>query len=193
MKRYTEKVKQEITVGIDFVILSLKDPVENLEKRLAKTIERCLKQDDVKPPRIIAVVQNSDIKFKSLYNDLNSLVESYDIQFQLMQIPNQETDVSECVNLAISKCQSQYTAVFKVGDNIPRNIISTFNKIINEDLKRIVLLEPICAYSGMIVQTKLFRLMGKNKDAPIFTKIREICKDENTDLIITWKDLCLQE
>lgn len=188
-----EKVKKEIQIGIDIVILSLKDPVENLESKLEKTIDKCLKQKDIKPPRIIVVVQNPKANFKSLYNNLSALIESYDIRFQLMQIPDQEMDISECVNMAIIKCKSQYSAVFQLGNDIPIDFISKFNKLINEDLAKIVLVEPFETYSGMIVQTKLFRLLGKNKDAPIFTKIKELCQDKETKLIITWDNLCHQE
>lgn len=188
-----EKVKEEIHISIDIVILSLKDGIYGLEKRLEKLVDSCVKQNVVKPSRIIVVVQNKDLQFKPLYNDLNALTEPYDIQFQLMQIADQETDISQCVNMAVTKCQSQYTAIFDTSSIINKNFINNFNRLINSDLKRIVLVEPVHSYSGMIIQTKLFRLMGKNHDAPIFTKIQEVCEGKNTDLIITWKDLCPQK
>jgi len=187
------KVKKETEINVDVVILSLKGDQKNLEQKLEKTVFACVKQNDIKPRHIILAVQNKDVKFKKLYNNISTSLQCYDVKFQLMQIADMDTDISKCVDQTITKCQSQYTAVFDYNFDIEPNFISKFNYLINEELKRIVLVDPKNLYSGMIVQTKLFRLMGKNIDEPIFTKIKDICKDKKTDLIIDWDELCNQK
>ena len=186
-------VEREIQVAIDIVLYSM-DDVEGLIEKIEHAVSACVKQKKISPKKIIVVIQNTNMNYQDLYNALQDVTEPYEIPFQLVRVVEEGADISRCVAMGIDKCTSQFTAIFDVDRNIPSNFIVNFNNVINYKLQRIIMVEPVCGYSNMILQTGIFKLLGKNHNEPIFEKAKDLAAEQETpELILAWDELWNQE
>jgi hypothetical protein len=183
-------VEQEIKIDLDFVLFSIEDSSEKIMKQMPELVNLCVQQKHIKPKNIICVVKNRDIRYRTLYSNIQDITSIHDIPFQLVNVIDEESDIFRCIDMGVSKCHSRYFSTFTLTDNIPSNLISVLNTKINVDLQPIILVEPYVQFSGMVLQTSLYKLFGKNHGIPIFEKIREEVEiQENKEMAITWEQL----
>ena len=192
-KNLIATVEKEIQITVDIVLYSFNGNGDVL-KNITHRINSCVKQRQIKPQKILIVIKNNDIKYQAVFDVVQELTEPYDIPFRIIRVIDSETSLDECVSMGISKCTSQYTAVFDIQHQIPSNFITKFNTLINYDLKRIVMIEPTFQYGGMVLQTNIFKLLGKNYNMPIFEKVKELAKEqEKESMVFTWDELWNQK
>jgi hypothetical protein len=187
---HVSTVLKEIEVRVDVVLYSINDVCDNLSWKIGQAVGACVKQEKIHPIKIVIVVKNERAQFKDIYDTIQMLCEPYNIPFQLVRVMEEDADVGRCIEMGMDKCTNQYTATFDVEDKIPLNFINRLNKLVNENLRRILLVEPITGYSGMIFVTGLSPMLGKNYNFPLFEKIKEVATEQKKEhLIITWESL----
>ena len=183
-------VLQEVRLAVDVVLYSVDDICDNLNWKIGQAVQANVKQHKIPPKKLVIVVKSDRAKFSELYDTIQDLCESYEIPFQLVRVMEDDADVGRCIEMGIDKCSSQFTAVFDVDSKIPNNFIHRFDDIINHQLRRVLMIEPITSYNGLIFATNLFAMLGKNYNTPIFQKVKEVVEDQRKEhLIITWSDL----
>ena len=186
-------VEREIEVGVDIVLYAI-DEGADIEKRLGQAVKSCAEQKRIKPKRMIVVIKSDNAPYKSLYNILQDMTAEKEIPFQLVRVIEEGADINRCVTMGIDKCSSQYTAVFSLVQTIPVNFLTRLNTVLNYDMVRFVMIEPTHGYNCMVLQTGIFKALGKNYNIPIFEKIKEVaCDQDNESLILTWDGLWNQE
>lgn len=192
-KNLIASVEKEIQITVDIVLYSVNgngDFIKDLEQR----VNSCVKQKQIKPKKILIVIKNNNVKYQEVFDSVQELTEPYDIPFRIIRVIDSETTLDECVSMGISKCTSQYTAVFDLKHQIPTNFITKFNTLINYDMKRIIMIEPTFEYGGMVLQTNVFKLLGKNYNIPIFEKVKEVASEqEKESMVFTWDKLWNQK
>lgn len=184
-------VEREVQVGVDILLYSVDEEPDTVIQRVERAISSCAKQIKIKPKTVVVVVRNKEIKFRELYANIGDILAEYDIPFQLVQVMEEDANIDRCVEMGFEKCKSQFTAVFDLGMLIPSNLIYNLNDLINYELSRIVMIQPIVDYSGMVLATNLFKLLGKNYNFPIYEKVQEVADEQdNQHLITTWDEIC---
>jgi len=182
-------VQREIQIGVDIVLYDV-NSIDKINWKLEQTINACVKQRQIKPKKIIVVVKSDTANYRELYDILQELTEPYDVPFQLVRVIEPEADVGRCVEMGIDKCSSQFVAVFDLEYKIPSNLLTRLNTTVNYDLQQVIMVEPTFQYSGLIITRKVFKMLGKNYNFPIFEKIKEVAQDQdNEQLIFTWDTL----
>lgn len=183
-------VEKEVQITLDFVILSIDDKVDKLQKNLPDMVNMCLQQKHIKPKNIICVVRNTEINYSNLYDDIRDLTSVYGIPFQIVRVLDNEADILKCFDMGVVKCKSRYFASFMLTDNIPSNLIAVLNTKLNNDLIPVSMVEPYSQFSGMVLQTVLYKILGKNYNMPIFEKVREQAEiQDKQENILTWEQL----
>lgn len=186
-------VQREVQISMDIVLYDV-NSTEKISWQLEQTLNACVKQRQIKPKKIIVVIKSDVINYKDIYNILQDITEPHDVPFQLVRVIEEDADIGRCVEMGIDKCSSQFVAVFDLGHNIPSNFIVKFNTIINDQLHRIIMVEPTYEYGGLVLSRKIFKMLGKNYNFPIFEKVAEVAKEqENTHLVFTWDTLWSHE
>lgn len=194
-KNLVAQVQKEIEVKLDFVLLSINNDPIFIHNELPDLVLSCINQKRIKPKNIIIVVKNKALNYKKLYNDINEMFYGVDdIKFQLMQVIDPDSNIDTCLDMGVAKCKSHYFASFELGSNIPLNLITVLNTKLNHELKRINLVEPTRNFDGMILQTMLYKLFGKNHNMPIYEKIIETKQHQDSPIeILKWDELWTPE
>lgn len=183
-------VLREVQLTVDIVLYSVDEAYDELPRKLEQAISACVKQNKIPAKRIVVVVKSDNLNFTELYNLVQDMTSPYDLPFQLVRIVEDEADMGRSIEMGVDKCKSQYTAIFNVNDKIPTNFIERLNDLVNNDLQRVLLIEPITNYHGTIFTTVAFDMLGKNFYMPIFDKIKETAAEQEKDnLILTWSAL----
>lgn len=183
-------VLKEIELTVDMVLYSVDDVCDRLAWKVGRAVGACVKQKKIKPSSIIVVVKNNEAPFQEIYSIIQDLTQEHDIPFQLVRVMEDDADVGRCVEMGIEKCKHQYTAVFDVEHTIPNNVIVRLDELVNHDMKRVLMVNPIISYNGLIITTQVFEMLGKNYNFPIFQKVQEVAEEQlKESLIINWESL----
>ena len=183
-------VEREVQITMDFVLFSVDEDHTTLIKRVERAVSSCVKQETIKPKSIVLVIKNSASIFQELYGAVQELTEPYGVPFQLVRVVENDADTGRSLEMGIDKCKSQFVAVFELAGSIPSNIIYRLNQLINYDLARMVMIEPVVGYSGLIIPNNVFKLLGKNYNIPIYEKIREVAEEQDREyMILPWSTL----
>lgn len=183
-------VLKEIELTVDMVLYSVDDVCDRLAWKVGRAVGACVKQKKIKPSSIIVVIKNSHAPFQEIYATIQDLTQEHDIPFQLIKVMEDGADVGRCVEMGINKCKHQYTAIFDIEHTIPNNVITRLNNLVNYEMKRILMVNPINSYNGLIITTQVFEMLGKNYNLPIFEKVREVAEEQlKENLIINWESL----
>tara|TARA_R110000824_G_scaffold326242_1_gene513174 strand:- start:43 stop:627 length:585 start_codon:yes stop_codon:yes gene_type:complete len=63
-----------------------------------------------------------------------------------------------CISLAIKKVSSIYFSIFYAGDVVPDNYLYEIDKLINDDLKKVLMVYPeSSSYSGCLIQRLVYK------------------------------------
>lgn len=182
------QAEKEVQISIDFIIL-ISDISEKIYKELPEIVNQCCNQKKILPKNIICVVKNFDLDYQKLYDELNYLIPTEKIQSHLVRVLEENADISRMLDMGVKKCKSSYFAVFDLNDNIPINLINVLNTKLNYELIKISMIEPYKNFSGLILQTSLYRLYDKNKEDFIYNKIKQVSKEQNLNQTFTWDQL----
>ena len=84
------------------------------------------------------------------------------------------------------------------GDTLTKDIAGTIHKIINIDMRQVVLVEPHDGYNGMIFPAYLFKFLNGNKvkvfqdeivdGRGFLEKVRDAAKRTNTNNLLSWEE-----
>jgi hypothetical protein len=185
-------VEDEIKIPLDFILMSIDESPKDVLKNLPDIIKKCVNQERIKPKKILLVLRNTNIKSTDVNEILQECCDEvhFGVEYQLIRVLDFGADIHRCLDMGVQKSRSRYYAVFSLTNNIPKNLILVLNDLINNQLKSVSMVEPICGFNGMIVQTALHRLFGGNHVMPIYEKVLDAAKiQDRMDNIFTWEQL----
>jgi hypothetical protein len=186
-------VEDEIKIPLDFILMSIDDSAEEVLKKLPDLVKQCVNQDKIKPKKIILVLRNSNIKSSEVNDVLRECCDEV-VEYQLIRVLDFTADIHRCLDMGVQKSDSRYYAVYGLGNSIPKNLILVLNDLINNQLKSVSMIEPICGFNGMIVQSALHRIFGGNRAMPLYEKVVDAAKiQDRMDNIFTWEQLWKRE
>ena len=189
-KNLIAAVEEEIKIPLDFILMSIDDPAEEVLRQLPDLVKKCVNQERIRPKKILLVLRNTSVKSSEVNKILRECCDDL-VEYQLIRVLDFTADTHRCLDMGVQKSDSRYYATFGLGNSIPKNLILILNDLINNQLKSVSMIEPICGFNGMIVQRALHTLFGGNRaDMTIYEKVIDAAKIQNKmDYIYTWKQL----
>jgi len=187
-------VEEEIKIAASFIIVSIDDDLDTIKKMLYRRISECAAQKFVKPKKIIVALKNEEASSKEIYATLQDFAE--DIPNLLVRIVNPNYDFARSLDMAVQNVKSNYYCVVQLEHNVPTNMLSTINELVNEQIKPVSMIMPTKhgGYSGLVVQTMLHKIFGGNRVDPIYEKVVEAATLQGKEeQIFNWEDLWIRQ
>lgn len=184
-----DRMYEELTAKLMDVIIVI---TNNRLDRFLETMESVLNQTT--PPKKIIVSASSNVFRKTINRIISELKNKKVKLWQVTQasshmdpsgITQRLLDDWDYINYGNGKSDALYFTTIKSGFCIPVNFIETIDELINKNMERFVLVKPMSDdYNGMIVQNKIFRMVGGNSEKTIVEKIELLAKDQNVSYMI---------
>ena len=118
--------------------------------------------------------------------------------YHIVQMTENPEKVESIMDAAFQHAQNGWIMTLTSGDVIDKDISSILHKMINIDMKQIVLVEPIDGYNRMIFPAYLFKFLNGNKvkvfqdeivdGSKFLDKIKNAAKRTQSDTLITWEE-----
>jgi hypothetical protein len=192
--------RKEVLIQCTFLIYL--GPGQSIEDAY-ETAQKIQKQEV--PPTHIIIINNSGImpasflrEWKRLQITSSEILEipwsmEYIVEFQYQEWSDILDNATEeekkqlqkdmffrCLDVGVKKVETLYYALFNAGDSIPTNYLSDIDKVLNDDLIRILALDPKNdSHSGLFMHAKLHTQIGGNKERPCIDKV--ITQTENQE------------
>ena len=190
-KNLIAEVEREVQIQFDFIITAINgEDHAQIVNRCIKKAGECVSQKKIKPKNVVFVITNKDVNYQTLYNTLDEIISPYGIKCKLVRVVEEDSDIYRCLDMGVQKCISRYFGHFSLNDLIPNNLLIMLNEHINDDLKKIVMVEPFKDMSGLILHKSLYSLLGRNYNMLIQDKVKELVQEQEAEnQILDWETL----
>tara|TARA_R100000152_G_C6781469_1_gene216028 strand:- start:5062 stop:5886 length:825 start_codon:yes stop_codon:yes gene_type:complete len=118
--------------------------------------------------------------------------------YHVVQLSQTPETVQENIDAAFHHAQNSWIMTLTSGDTLTKDIAGTIHKIINIDMRQVVLVEPHDGYNGMIFPAYLFKFLNGNKvkvfqdeivdGRGFLEKVRDAAKRTNTNNLLSWEE-----
>ena len=168
-KNLIEDVIKETELSIGYILVSDHDNQE-----LHTSLKSILEQE-IKPVRIAAVFFDGQQNLKDFIHDIKGIETPIDI----VNILDNNLDS------AYRRLEdSHYICLVKEGNFLPSRFSSNLNRLINEDLRKISMVDTNDNLQGYTIQTPLFNMLGGSFNEPLRDKIKKLAKIQNLEHMI---------
>lgn len=186
-KAVMQEVYPRVGVLINFDVTK-DQPLEKLES----SISDLMSQEH--PPRYI-IVANEKVEYnesiqKILASKLPKGTDHHIVQM-LKRFEDQKQIIDECFRHALNG----WMYVTTCGEEIPKTLMQTLNRMINEDMEKITVVKPYDGFNGMIFQTALFKFLNGNRPKvwtieeidyrPFLEKVQDLDKESS---VMSWEE-----
>lgn len=189
-KEQLDKIKKEIQVQLDFIIVDVdqKDEIQT-QNDIVKSCKSALEQE-VSPKSVVIISDNKNLKFASFADEkLNPLFENSGVKYQLIKHGENIPVFERLVDVASKRCLHTFFSIYKIGEEIPKDYVERVNTLLNTDLVKTVYIKTHKKYHDLF-HSKLFKLAGGYKDGYIEDKIMHLAKKQNLEhMILEWKNI----
>ena len=157
--------------------------VKNLSESIAN-------QEQINPYYII-VSCSADVERYEIVSYLEGLLQPKEIKFFFVSIADGEATADRCLDISFARAKNGYYAVFSSGDTVPSNFLLKINHALNEEMLKIVALEPEeSSVSGLFMNATTYKLLRGNKVKPIMEKIQMLADAKGGHYLIKkWDEL----
>ncbi len=195
-----ETVKKEIIPRVG-ILIDFDTDLENPMSKLKDCIQSIL--DQTFSPRYVIIVNrkveyNEDIQ-ELLSSSFDERVEHHIVQLLTSCMDSTFPRETQGKTLIIDECfrhfMNGWVFVTTIGESIPKNLMSGINKIINEDMEILTVVEPYDGFNGMIFQTALFKFLNGNMSKvwgiedvdsrPFLEKVKDM---EDAESVMSWEE-----
>lgn len=188
-----KSVLAETILKVDFILI-----VPNHIKYQAvaaytcKTLKQCINQT-IKPSSVIIVTSNEDVdkNLKMFWQDvIVDTMKDSGVKYQMVREVGASRPLNSMIDDAVKKCKGQYYAAVESGDKIEPDVIERMNDMINNQLKRIIYIQPTNLTAGYptVIQVVAHRMLSGNGLTNILLKIDEYIDANNqTEFRATWE------
>jgi len=129
-------------------------------KKLKETISQALSQKY--EPRYI-IVYNEKVEYNEAIQEMLSSMLSEETEHHLVQALRKFEDKSHIIDECFRHALNGWIYVTTSGEQIPKTLFETMDRIINQDMERLSIVEPYDEFNGMIFQTALFKFLNGNR------------------------------
>ena len=186
-KNSTERVRQENLIRCGFnVVMTKGQTIEDLKR----TVDSIVSQEEINPYYII-VSCSADVERFDVIHYLENLLQPKEIKFFFVSISDGEATGDRCLDISFARAKNGYYAVFSSGDVVPSNFLLKINHALNEEMLKIVALEPEeNSVSGLFMNATTYKLLRGNKVKPIMKKIHMLADAKGGHYLIKkWDEL----
>lgn len=188
-------VLEEIIPRFGFLIV-----LDTFKDGCIADLESCILDivnQDLHKARYVIVVTD-----KVEYNpEIQQLLTKYfnfeETKYHIVQLIEKPQNKNLIIDEASMLFLNGWVYVTSSGEKINRNLLSTFNELINYKMKQISIILPYDEFNGFVFQTALFKFLNGNKirmldeekfdNRPFLEKAKDLQTSEKT--IFEWKDI----
>jgi len=96
-----------------------------------------------------------------------------------------DADFMRVVDIGAKKTTSEFFAIFRAGEVVPKDFISSLDKALHDDLERFLLLKPYDDKgNGMVIQNVIHKQIGGNRDKPLVEKLENVTRSQECQHLI---------
>jgi hypothetical protein len=120
------------------------------------------------------------------------------IKYHIVQVTDTPEDIMLLVDEAFGHAQNGWVMTSVSGEIIDPNILSKLDKMINVDMRQVIMVEPSGDFSGLLFPAYLFKFLNGNKNkvfqdtivgtGSFIEKIREAEERGETKTILSWEE-----
>jgi len=168
-------------------------------KSLIKTIES-INNIEGATPAYVAVITDKVEYNEEVWGTLAPLYEDTDTKYHIVQMEYTAEDQSLIIDEAFGRAQNGWVYITTAGESVPSDVLTKIHKLVNVEMRQLVLVEPYDNFNGMIFPAFLFKFLNGNRaklfqdettaEGAFVTKLREAEeRTENpTGGILTWEE-----
>lgn len=119
-------------------------------------------------------------------------------KYSIVQLTEPPQKTVSIIDEAFGQAQNGWIMTATSGETIEPEILDKLNKIINIDMKQVVMIEPNDEFSGLVFQAYIFKFLNGNKiklfkdetvDSRDFVeKVKDAEKRGGTKAVMTWEE-----
>lgn len=182
-----KEARKEIEVSCSFLIymgakegVSAEDRLDNLFKTMRSA------ENGKSSPGHFFVINNAGIKAYTMLSYLRNRMKYIKTKWNMEYILDnsvkdceEQEAINKCVDLVYKNITNHYYCIFKDGDIVPHNYISSIDEAINDHMKRFLVLEPKNGEaSGTFVVKFAHKQFKGNRGGDLISKIRSKTKEQ---------------
>lgn len=197
-----EKMKAE-QVALDevrprigfFVRLNTESPtaISDLEKTL-----QSIKDIEGGPAYVVVITDKVEYNEETWGLFLTIFGEVSTVKYHIVQVSENPDKIMELIDEAFTHAQNGWIMTVSSDNTVDSGILSKLHKLINEDMRQVIMIEPYNDFEGLVFPAYLFKFLNGNKNKifqdeivdgnDFVTKIREAEERGGTKTIMTWEE-----
>lgn len=184
-------VMKEVTPRVGFLIYFDSD-ADDAIKLLEKSVQEAVSQEY--EPRYI-IVANKKVEYNEAIQKILKELLPEDTEHHIVQMLKKVEKKVEVIDECFRHALNGWLYTTTSGETIPSNLLAAINKIINQEMKRLTVVEPYDEFNGMIFQAALFKFVNGNRPKawtiedidkrPFLDKIKDLDRGNS---IMSWEE-----
>ena len=202
-KDKNKRLKKELAIRTNFVIiLNEEHSIDNLEH----TCTQIALQEDCEASRVVTINNSTKLDNFDIIHKLHEIYGGYSDQtaylskeqdgttFTHAYMVDKGSEFNLCLKVAFQHMVNGYYTVFHAGKDVPRDFVKRINKMVNEEMMQVLMVEPKDGSSdGVVMSVALHKYMQTLYEKETLN-IYEVAKDMGekqgfSNLFITWEDV----
>lgn len=170
------KVLEEVKIKVDGLVIDDSNH-PNWEDDVLKSVNSLINQT-VKPCRIVVVCY----KKINPFGKMRKLMDDAGIKYDIVNVIDYSNNPYTLLNAGVKRCRNQYYTVVESGDELPLDYFQKLNSIINDELGKFSMIEPIEELTGLTIQRQLHTMAANlisNSQMNIVDIIKGLAEEQN--------------
>jgi hypothetical protein len=169
----------------------------NAIAELSKTL-KSIKEIEGGPAYIVVITDKVEYNEEVWGLFVTHFGEHSRIKYHIVQVTDTPEDIMLLVDEAFGHAQNGWVMTSVSGEIIDPNILSKLDKMINVDMRQVIMIEPSGDFSGLLFPAYLFKFLNGNKNkvfqdtmvgtGSFIEKIREAEERGDTKTILSWEE-----
>ena len=169
----------------------------NAIAELSKTL-KSIKEIEGGPAYVVVITDKVEYNEEVWGLFITHFGEQSRIKYHIVQVTDTPEDIMLLVDEAFGHAQNGWVMTSVSGEIIDPNILSKLDKMINVDMRQVIMVEPSGDFSGLLFPAYLFKFLNGNKNkvfqdtivgtGSFIEKIREAEERGDTKTILSWEE-----
>jgi len=188
----TQVVLDEVAIRMGFIVRL--DPTPDAISQLRITLEDIANQEDHAPAYVVVITPKVEYNEEIWDLFLKFFGDREGIKFHITQTQQDTFDV----DAAFEHAQNGWIYLTTTGERVMRNLMTKVNKLVNVDMKQLMVVRPYEDMNGFMFPAYLFKFLNGNRpkvygDETVDTgsfveKIEKAAENSSPELFIEWDE-----
>jgi hypothetical protein len=186
-------IKREMELKVDLFVLSLFQGDE-AEAKIKQTLLSVLEME-LKPKKLVIVIMKKKKDYAKILTAIESIMVDEDgkqiIPFRLVGVFRTTANtLGELVDEGFSKAENVFYCTFSAGYEIPSNYLKKVDHLVNVEMEKFSMIEPLDQFDGFMVQNALHKILYGNNKMPLSEKVKILAEEQEVKhMVRKWDQL----